>query len=171
MKKIPTVLLPSAAALVAFLLLATPALARGAAVAWSNPTPSDHSHIAGSLGKTISLELTAEAPAADALVVIEPVGGLPTGAVLAARTHGGTTHATLKWTPSGAGLYTLRFRAASDGAAPPPTLTYVVDVHDAARSPRAYTLTDRKTGRWAMVARTVAVHAAPNPGSRIVTTL
>jgi len=169
--KTATVLLASAAALTAFALLTTPALAQSAAVAWSNPTPRDHSRIAASLGKSISLELSAKAPAAHALVVIEPVGGLPAGVVLAARTLGATTHTTLEWTPTGPGLYTLRFRATSDGAAPSSTLTFTVDVREAVDYPRAFTLTDRKIGHWAMVARRVAVQATPSRTSQVVATL
>src|SRR5262245_60744550 len=160
-----------AAMFVALVLLAPPASAREASVHWSAATRADKTHLVVPTGKLVQLGLDASTPAAGSLVMIEPVGGLPKGAVLAARTTGASTHATLRWTPARVGQYTLRFRASSPGGSSAPTITYVVDVEAAAHYPRAYSLTDRKRGHWAMVARKVAVHALPSPASRVVTTL
>src|SRR5262245_26950249 len=115
-----------AATLVAFVLLAPTASARASTVEWSAATRAHELHLVVPSGKPLELALDASTPTAGSLVVIEPVGGLPRGAVLASETTGATTHATLRWAPAQAGQYTLRFRASSDGESSAPTITYVV---------------------------------------------
>src|SRR5262245_16187805 len=93
-------LLALAAAAAPFVLLAPTAHARTGGVVWSGPTRADNSHLTAALGKKLQLSLTASAPANHTLVVIEPVGGLPKGAVMTTLPGAGTTRVTLSWTPA-----------------------------------------------------------------------
>jgi hypothetical protein len=152
------------------LLLLPAAHASVSAVAWSAGTRADNSHFVIKLGSELDLTLSASASAPDAFVVIEPVGGLPRGAVLATETPGTASRATFRWTPDQTGRYTLRFHAAN-GPAVTPVVTYVVDVEPNTLYPRSYGLTDRKTAHWAMVVRQVGVHAEPRASSPLVSKL
>jgi hypothetical protein len=160
-----------AAAALCFLLLIPSAHARAGAVVWNFPTRADNSQFAVALGSKFTLQLTASTSIPEAFVLIEPTAGLPRGATLENKPTGSLTRATLNWTPTELGEYTIGFRASSSELGTTPTRTYVIDVETNTTYPRRTGLIDAKTAHWAMVLRKVAVHAAPNTTSHVVTTL
>jgi hypothetical protein len=159
-----------AAAAAAFVLLLPSAHAKPASIVWVAPTSADRTHFDVTVGKKFSLSLTASTSTRDAFVLIQPLVGLPKGAVLDAKTRGGVARATFRWTPAELGRYTFRFGATGESGHAP-VLTYVIEVGANVHYPRSYSLIDRKTAHWAMVLKRVGVHAQPTLSSRLVTTL
>jgi lipoprotein-anchoring transpeptidase ErfK/SrfK len=168
--------LAAAALAVAFvlLLLSSPAQARANAVVWSKPTQADKSRFAATTGKRVVLTLSASASRPKTAISIEPVGGLPRGAVVTSTT-GSVARATFRWTPTDVGEYMIRFGAKSGHGAAAPILTYFFDVTTKAKVrvhyPRSYGLVNPRLAHWAPVLKRVAVHAKPSQSSRIVSRL
>ena len=167
----PSLAVALLAAAAAFLLVLPAAHARDSGVVWVSPTRADQTHFTVMEGKKLTLQMTASTKAPEAFVLIQPLVGLPTGAVLNAKTSGSVSKATLRWTPHELGQYRFRFGASGGPGVSAPVLTYVIDVKPNVRYPHSYNLIDRKTAHWAMVVKRVGVHSAPNKASRLLTTL
>src|SRR4051794_9933153 len=92
---------PHLVALLAFAALAlVPAAgARSASLIWASPTQPDRHRFRATRGKQLSLTLAASTSAPGAVVVIEPVKGLPAGASIATAAEGSAAHATFRWKP------------------------------------------------------------------------
>jgi lipoprotein-anchoring transpeptidase ErfK/SrfK len=165
---------PVCAAAFAFLLLVAPAHAQANAVVWSKPTQADQSRFTATTGKRVVLTLSASASKPKTAIAIEPVGGLPRGAVVTSTT-GSVARATFKWTPSDVGEYVIRFGAKSGHGAAAPILTYFFEVTTKATTsvhyPRAYGLVNSKIAHWAPVLKRVPVRAKPSQSSKIVSRL
>ena len=166
----PAALALALAALAAALLLLTPsAHAQASGVAWTSSTPSDQSHFTATVGKELSITLAASTSASGAVVHIAAVGTLPVGAGVD-WTDGSQAQSIFHWTPTTAGDYTVRFTA-SDGLATAASRTYKIHVNGGPFVARAYTLSDDKIARWAVVLRRAAVRSAPRASAHVVTRL
>jgi len=157
----------------ALLVLVSPARASTTAVVWSKPTQADQTRFSATTGKLVIVTLTASASTANAPIAIEPVGGLPRGAVVSSST-GRVARATLRWTPSDVGEYMIRFAASTGHGASAPIRTYFFGVtKPTARVhyPRTYGLVNARVAHWAPVLKRVAVHAKPSQSSKVVSKL
>jgi L,D-transpeptidase-like protein/putative Ig domain-containing protein len=161
-------------ALALLLLAASPAHARTRAVAWTSPTQADKSHLSAKVGSKLAFALAATTSIPDVPVLIQPIGALPSGAMLNSSPRGGVFRATFTWKPVEPGRYTLRFRATTTHGAAAPNLTYVVEVASnvpAVHYPVSQTLTNDRSAQWAPVLRRVAAHKAPNASAPVLTLL
>jgi hypothetical protein len=166
----PTKTLPAviAVAALALLLLLPGARAAGSTVVWAAPTHPDQFHFTVKMGKELVFELTASTSKTGASVLIEPVGGLPSGAWIGTTSDGNKATASFRWLPEVPGDYSLGF-VAKTGVASAPVRTYLIRVSPT--YPYAYRLTDDKLAHWAPFVRDSIVRAAPNPSAGVVTRL
>src|SRR5262245_7872216 len=167
-----------ASSVLALLVLIPSARSEASLVTWNAPTPADKSRLAVKVGKPVAFRLTASTTSATGVVHIAPVGSVQRGTIYNSA-DGPTAHAAVRWTPTKAGDYRVRFTAstaviAATGeteTAKAPRRTYVIHVADKVQYPTTTTLTDKKVARWAVVLRRVVVRAQPKASARAVTTL
>ena len=149
---------------VAFLLLVPAARSEDAPLAWTSPTPADHTRFTVDIGSTVNFTLAAATNVPFAAVHIAAVQKMPSGAHFNSS-DGGIAKATFRWKPAKLGTYTLEF-AASSLDATLPNLRYVIQVRE-----HKYALSDAKKARIGFVMRKTVVRAQPKESSRAVTTL